>query len=79
MRIEERFGKAGTRQAHLAGFETEDVLYLLPLATLCNLMTSFLVTAAVCSLLFGAWVVIYYRRVMATELDHTATDVRVAR
>ena len=31
MRIEEMGGKAASRQASLGGFETEDVLYLLPL------------------------------------------------
>ena len=36
MRIEELGGKAASRQASLSGFETEDVLYLLPLVTLCN-------------------------------------------
>ena len=33
MRIERRAGKAATQQASLGGFETEDVLYLLPLVT----------------------------------------------
>ena len=36
MRIEDRLGKAGNVQASLGGFETEDVLYLLPLVTLCD-------------------------------------------
>ena len=31
MRIESFAGKAGTKQAFAGGFETEDVLYLLPL------------------------------------------------
>ncbi|KAG0184491.1 hypothetical protein DFQ28_011042 [Apophysomyces sp. BC1034] len=39
MRIEERAGKAGTRQARLGGFETEDVLYLIPLVTLLDGVT----------------------------------------
>src|SRR6201996_7930842 len=34
MRIEELGGKAASKQASLGGFETEDVLYLLPLVTL---------------------------------------------
>jgi len=36
MRIEDLAGKMATRQASLAGFETEDVLYLIPLVTLTN-------------------------------------------
>jgi phosphatidylglycerophosphate synthase len=64
MRIEERVGKAGTRQSSLGGFETEDVMYLLPLATLCNGVMPRLITAAICAPLFALWVVIDYRRVM---------------
>jgi archaetidylinositol phosphate synthase len=64
MRIEERVGKAGTQQSSLGGFETEDVMYLLPLATLCNGVVPLLITAAICAPLFALWVVIDYRRVM---------------
>ena len=45
--IERRHGKGATRQAKLAGFETEDVLYLIPLVTLTEQQTTFLVAAAV--------------------------------
>ena len=34
MRIEDMVGKAANQQASFGGFETEDVLYLLPLVTL---------------------------------------------
>ena len=61
MRIEERVGKAATQQASLGGFETEDVLYLLPLVTLCNAVVAFLVVASICAPLFAIWVVIDYR------------------
>jgi archaetidylinositol phosphate synthase len=64
MQIEERAGKAGTKQASLAGFETEDVLYLLPLVTLFDGVAPFLSAAAVGAPLFAVWVVIDYWRVM---------------
>ncbi len=62
MRIEEMAGKVATRQVSLGGFETEDVLYLLPLVTLCNGIMPFLLAAAIGAPLFAAWVVIDYRR-----------------
>jgi hypothetical protein len=63
MYIEEMAGKAATRQARLGGFETEDILYLLPLVTLCNGIMPFLIAASVGAPLFAAWVVIDHRRV----------------
>jgi phosphatidylglycerophosphate synthase len=63
MRIEEMAGKMATKQAAVAGFETEDVLYLLPLATLLNGMGPLLVAASIGTPLFAIWVVINYRRV----------------
>jgi len=62
MRIEDMLGKAGTRQAAIGGFETEDILYLLPLVTLCNGLTRFLVAAAIGAPLFATWVVFDYFR-----------------
>ncbi|CAB3762962.1 hypothetical protein LMG29542_04467 [Paraburkholderia humisilvae] len=64
MRIEEMEGKAGTKQASLGGFETEDVLYLLPLVTLFSGVTPFLIAASIGAPLFAAWVVIDHRRVV---------------
>jgi phosphatidylglycerophosphate synthase len=58
MRIEARAGKAATRQAVLAGFETEDVLYLLPLVTLFNGVPACLIAASVGAPLFAVWVLI---------------------
>ena len=63
MRIEEMAGKAASRQASLGGFETEDILYLLPLVTLCNGVMPFLIAASIGAPLFAAWVVIDHRRV----------------
>lgn len=45
--IETRHGKGATRQAAWAGFETEDVLYLIPLVTLADQQAAFLLAAAV--------------------------------
>jgi phosphatidylglycerophosphate synthase len=58
MRIEQRAGKAAIQQASLGGFETEDVLYLLPLVTVCNAVVPFLIVASICAPLFAVWVVI---------------------
>jgi phosphatidylglycerophosphate synthase len=63
MRVEEMAGKAATRQAALGGFETEDVLYLLPVVTLCNGIMPFLIAASIGAPLFAVWVVFDYRRV----------------
>lgn len=62
MRIESMAGKSSTQQTSLAGFETEDVLYLLPLVTLCNALPRFLLAAAIGAPLFAVWVWIDYRR-----------------
>jgi phosphatidylglycerophosphate synthase len=67
MRIEELLGKAATQQASLGGFETEDVLYLLPLATLSNALVPMLVAASICAPLYAVWVVIDYQRVLRRD------------
>jgi len=76
VRIEEMFGKTATRQASLGGFETEDVLYLMPLVTLCNAVTPFLVAASICAPLFAVWVVIDYVRVR--RRGHPSADRAVS-
>jgi len=63
MRIEALQGKTATRQASMGGFETEDVLYLLPLATLCNALVPLLLAASICAPLYAIWVVIDFQRV----------------
>jgi phosphatidylglycerophosphate synthase len=67
MRIEELLGKAATQQASLGGFETEDVLYLLPLATLSNALAPLLLAASICAPLFAVWVVIDYQRLLRRD------------
>ncbi len=64
MRIEDMAGKAASQQASVGAFETEDVLYLLPLVTLCNGLVPFLIAASIGAPLFATWVVIDYRRVL---------------
>jgi archaetidylinositol phosphate synthase len=64
MRIEDMEGKSGTKQASVAGFETEDVLYLLPLVTLTGIITPFLVAASIGAPLFAIWVIVDYRRAL---------------
>ena len=64
MRIESLAGKAGTQQGSLGGFETEDVLYLMPLVTLFAGLANFLVAAAIGAPLYAVWVVIDYWRVL---------------
>ncbi|QGZ64402.1 CDP-alcohol phosphatidyltransferase family protein [Paraburkholderia acidisoli] len=63
MRIEEMAGKAGTQQAFVGGFETEDVLYLLPLVTLTGVVSPFIIAASIGAPLFAIWVVVDYWRV----------------
>lgn len=45
--IENEQGKSATRQANFAGFETEDILYLIPLVTLNDWQGQFLLAAAI--------------------------------
>ena len=64
MRIESLAGKTGSKQASLGGFETEDVLYLLPLVTLFDGLEPFLIAASIGAPLFAIWVAFDYRRVL---------------
>lgn len=63
MRIEELAGKDGTKQSSFAGFETEDVLYLLPLVTLTDVAAPFLAVASIGASVFAAWVLLDWWRV----------------
>jgi phosphatidylglycerophosphate synthase len=74
MRIEEIGGKAASQQARLGGFETEDVLYLLPLVTLYNAITPFLIAASIGAPLFAIWVVIDFRRLLRQSQPKTAAS-----
>lgn len=63
MRIESMVGKSGTKQAAAGGFETEDVLYLLPLVTLTDSIAPFLRAAAIGAPIFAVWCILDYWRV----------------
>ncbi len=79
MRIEALLGKSGTRQHSLAGFETEDVLYLLPLVTLFGALGSFLLAASVGAPLFALFVIVDFVRVRRHQGQAQAgSPVRVA-
>lgn len=60
--METHLGKAATEQPSFAGFEAEDVLYLLPLVTLFDGLTQFLMAAALFAPL-GALLVLHQYRV----------------
>ncbi|MGF6775326.1 archaetidylinositol phosphate synthase [Paraburkholderia sp. GAS334] len=80
MRIEEMAGKAGTKQASAGGFETEDVLYLLPLVTLTSGTSLFIIAASIGAPLFAVWVMFDYRRVARrAQPDAQASQVWVSR
>ncbi|MGO4331231.1 CDP-alcohol phosphatidyltransferase family protein [Cupriavidus sp. 2TAF22] len=78
MRIESAVGKSGTKQASVAGFETEDVLYLLPLVTLTGGIAPFLTVASIGAPLFAVLVLIDYWRVMR-KVRMAATHIRGTR
>jgi archaetidylinositol phosphate synthase len=67
MRIEALHGKAAIQQASLGGFETEDVLYLFPLVTLSNSLTSLLFVASIFAPLYAVRVVIEYHRLLRRD------------
>jgi archaetidylinositol phosphate synthase len=67
MRIEELHGKTAIRQASLGGFETEDILYLFPLATLSNALAPMLLVASICTPVYAVWVVIDYQRALRRD------------
>lgn len=62
MRIEALGGKGASQQASLGGFQTEDILYLLPLVTLSNAAAPLLLAAALGSPLYALAVIFDYRR-----------------
>lgn len=76
MRIEEMAGKAGTKQASVGGFETEDVLYLLPIVTLTGVVMPFVLVASIGAPLFAVWVVVDYRRVARRAAAANASETR---
>ncbi len=78
LRIEEFAGKVATRQNSLGGFETEDVLYLMPFATLSDGLESLLLAASIGAPLYALWLVCNYRRLMRRPLPASARTSGVA-
>jgi archaetidylinositol phosphate synthase len=72
MRIEDLGGKEASRQASMGGFETEDILYLLPLVTFCNGVMPFVVAASMGAPLFALWVIFDYRRLARRQRPQAA-------
>lgn len=80
MRIEEMAGKAGTQQAFVGGFETEDILYLLPLVTLTGVVSPFVLAASIGAPLFAVWVVLdYWRVTRRTRLGKDRNQIWISR
>jgi phosphatidylglycerophosphate synthase len=67
--IEARHGKTATRQATLGGFETEDVLYLIPLVTLTGQQATFLTAAAVGAPIALAIVIVQFFKMPAPKTE----------
>jgi len=78
MRIESMAGKSGTQQGRFGGFETEDILYLMPLVTLCSGLTNFLIAAAIGAPLFAIWVTFDYWRVRRLQQPREPQTSEVA-
>jgi len=72
MRIEDLGGKEASQQASMGGFETEDILYLLPLVTLCAGVMPFVVAASIGAPLFALWVIFDYRRLVRRQRPQSA-------
>jgi len=54
--IEEQVGKSDARQPHFAGFEAEDILYLLPLVSILNGLIPFLILASIGAPIYAIFV-----------------------
>lgn len=65
--IENHHGKAATRQAQWAGFEAEDVLYLMPVVTLSGALEWFLCAAAIGAPVAALAVARQYQRLMSSD------------
>ncbi len=65
--IESGIGKSATKQPALAGFEPEDVFYLLPVVTLGGWLEEFLVAAAIGAPLAAVVVIAQYVRFRRTR------------
>jgi archaetidylinositol phosphate synthase len=65
--IEGKHGKSRIRQARWGGFEAEDILYLIPLVTLLESLSSFLYLASLAAPIAALFVAFQYKNIMACE------------
>lgn len=72
MKIEASVGKARSKQVSFGGFEAEDILYLLPLVTVCGATRAFLVAAAIGAPLFLIFVMHTYWRQVGSRAPRLA-------
>ena len=73
-------GLAGAWCLAHGGFETEDVLYLLPLVTLFDGVEPFLLAASIGAPLFAAWVVIdWWRIVRRGNVAQNPTEIQASK
>lgn len=67
MSIENRLGKAATEQPSFAGFEIQDVLYLLLPVTWLALLVPFLTAAVIGAPAFALWTIVEYRKISSAR------------
>ena len=70
--IESVHGKSAVRQPRWGGFEAEDVLYLLPLVTLCGGLKWFLYASAIGAPLACVLVALSYQRSVRLPREYGA-------
>jgi phosphatidylglycerophosphate synthase len=68
--IELGIGKAEARQPHLAKFEAEDILYLLPIVTIMDWLGPFLLLASIGTPVFALWVLSEYHALKNENISH---------
>ncbi|RJS93967.1 CDP-alcohol phosphatidyltransferase family protein [Salinisphaera sp. Q1T1-3] len=67
MVMETELGKAGAKLPSAGLFEIEDVLYLFPLVTLCNVREPFLIISFIGAPAFALWLTWYFRQLRAAR------------
>ena len=66
--LEQAVGKKETRQPHYAGFEAEDILYLLPIVSIMEWLVPFLLLSGIGAPVFAVWVWFDYRS--SNKINH---------
>jgi phosphatidylglycerophosphate synthase len=68
--LENRYGRSTIKNVNYFGFETEDVLYLLPLVTWFEVLQEFLLLAAIGAPAFALMVTYQYRSKRSRDAEH---------